>query len=68
MAYVALNAVPCPSWPRVVPPPSAESSSYSAIKCWQKFSQIFLTSLVLLCHSSMALVYGPPHLDSLIIA
>ena len=65
---VALNNVPYPSWPRVVPPPSVNGFSYYAIKFWRKFSQIFLPSLVLLCHRYMALVYRPPHFEILIIA
>ena len=66
--YVALNAVPYPYWTRVVPPPSANSFSYSAIKCWQKFARIFFSYLVLICHLYMALVYKPTYLESLIIS
>ena len=68
VASVALNAVPYNSWPRVLPPNSSNSFSYSAIKRWQKFAQILLSYLVLLCHRSTALIYMPPHLESLIIA
>ena len=56
LASVALNAVPYPSWPKVVPFPSANSFSYSLIKCWQKFAQIFLSSLVFLCHIYVLIV------------
>ena len=65
---VTLNAVLYPSWPMVVPPPSANSFSYSTIKCWRDFDQIFLSYFVLLYHRSMALVYIPPHLEILIIS
>ena len=68
VALVALNAVPYNSWPRVVPITSANIFSYYAIKCWQKFAQIFLSFLVLLYHLSMALVYRLTHLESLFIA
>ena len=68
VASVALNAVPYTSWPRVLPTPSANRFSHSAIKCWRDFDQIFLSYLVLLYHRSMDLVYRPPHLEILIIA
>ena len=68
VASVAFNDVPYPSWPRVLPPPSSNGFPYSEIKCCQKFAHIFLSTLILLFHLSMYLVYSMPHLESLIIA
>ena len=66
--YVTLNAVPYPSWPSFVLPPSANRFPYSLIKYWRKFSHILLSVEVLLYHLSVAFLLGPPHLESLIIA
>ena len=68
VSSVVLNSVSYPSWPRFVPPPSANIFSYSAIKCRHKFYQIFLYAVVLLCHGSMAFVQRLQHFESLIIA